>query len=93
MTDPSDIKYPLAIDTLGKLRDLGYGLYAHCAALYAGHGSLLDLDLLIERYGEDYEFVGEERIAAACTCKRCGHRGATLRLTVAPQSTESDSRG
>jgi len=82
MTEDAEVTYPLRIDTLGKLRATGGGLYAHCTALYAGHGAQLDLDMLIAQYGEDYRFVGDKRIAAACVCKRCGHKGATLRLTV-----------
>lgn len=72
--------YPLDMDTLGKLRDFGYRLFAGCTAPGSGHGDWLDLDVLIERFGEDYVFINETRIGAACVCKKCGHRGATLTL-------------
>lgn len=68
------------VETLGDLRDFGNGLYAHCLAPNVGHGGKLDLDMLIKRFGEDYVFINETRIGAACVCKKCGHVGASLRL-------------
>jgi hypothetical protein len=68
------------VETLGNLLDHGMGLYAHCARPGAGHGARLDLDMLIERYGEDYVYINDRRIAAACICQKCGHRGAKVNV-------------
>jgi len=71
---------PITIKTLGDLRRHGGRLFASCTAQFSGHGAFLDTDKLIARFGEDYVFVGDTRIAAACVCKQCGHRGATITL-------------
>lgn len=76
--------YKGTIETLGDLKAHNIGLYAHCTALYSGHGGPLDLDKLIETFGADYVFVGDKRIGAACVCKVCGHRGA--QISVVPDS-------
>lgn len=73
-------KFHPSLETLGHLRDMNVRIFAHCTAQYAGHGDWLDIDALIERFGEDYVFINETRIGAACVCRKCGHRGATLRL-------------
>lgn len=67
-----------AIETLGDLRDRGMGLYANCSAPNAGHGSRLDIDLLIERFGADYVYINDTRIERSLVCSKCGHRGAHI---------------
>lgn len=54
MTDPSDIKYPLVVDTLGKMRQIGSGLSVHCNTHCCHRHVMLDMDDLIERLGEDH---------------------------------------
>ena len=73
--------YKGTVETLGDLRDHGMGLYAACAAPNVGHGAKLDLDVLIEKFGEDYVYINDKRIGAACRCKQCGHLGADIRVT------------
>jgi hypothetical protein len=70
-------------------------LIANCAGKKCGYGRKLDLDVLIERFGTDYEVFNEKRIAAACVCKRCGHRGASLHLTgnTTPNGSEKTKGG
>ncbi len=34
--------------------------------------------MLIERFGTDYEMVGERRISASLKCDRCGRKGAVI---------------
>lgn len=51
---------------------------ANCAGPNCGHGKPLPLDVLIESYGPDYEAINETRIAKACKCARCGHKGAII---------------
>lgn len=53
---------------------------ANCRGPNCGNGKALPLDMLIERFGPDYEIVGETRIAAACKCDRCHHRGAQIHM-------------
>lgn len=69
---------PKKVETLGDLRDHEMGLYAHCLAPSVGHGGPLDLGSLIEVLGEDYVFINDKRIGAACVCRKCGHQGAGI---------------
>jgi hypothetical protein len=66
------------MNTLAELRALGEGLNAHCGAPYCVHSKLLDLDMLIKRFGPDYSIINEKRIAAALKCEICGHKGAII---------------
>lgn len=66
------------VETLGDLKTSGMGLYAHCTAPNAGHGSPLDLDELIRRLGESFVYINDTTIGRAAVCKRCGHKGAFL---------------
>ena len=71
----------ISISTLGDLKQRGMGLYAHCSAPNAGHGSPLDLDALIERFGADHVYVNDTTIGPLCVCKKCGHKGANVTVT------------
>lgn len=51
---------------------------ANCAGPHCGRGRALDLDVLIAKFGPDYCVINETRIAAACRCDRCGHKGAII---------------
>lgn len=77
----ADDDFRTRVETLGDLRASGMGLYAHCTAPHAGHGSLLDLDALIRRLGEDFVYINDKSIGRAAVCKRCGHKGALLTVT------------
>ncbi|MCR9282584.1 MAG: hypothetical protein NXH99_12890 [Rhodobacteraceae bacterium] len=68
------------LETLGDLRVAGYQLYGHC---YCGHADLLDLDVLIERFGKDYVLIGETRIVRALRCSVC--RRSAGQITVQPR--------
>lgn len=68
------------MSTLSQIKASGEGLMANCAGPNCGHGKPLDLDMLIARFGPDYEMINETRIAAACKCERCGHKGAAIHL-------------
>jgi hypothetical protein len=70
-----------SVENLGDLKSSGMGLFAGCTAQNSGHGSVLDLDVLIERYGADWSYIGRlDQIGRLCVCKECGHRGAHLIL-------------
>lgn len=80
--------------TLAEIKAAGEGLMANCARLDCGHGKPLSLDLLIERYGQDYDVIRETRIAAACKCERCGHKGAIIhRIANTTPTGYSKSKG
>ncbi|UVK57465.1 hypothetical protein DBIPINDM_008433 (plasmid) [Mesorhizobium sp. AR02] len=64
--------------TLSEIKASGMGLMANCAGPNCGHGKPLDMDMLIERFGTDYEMVGERRISASLKCDRCGRKGAVI---------------
>jgi len=68
------------MSTLSEIKASGEGLMANCAGPNCGHGKKLDIDMLIERFGTDYEVVNERRIAVACKCDRCGHKGAVVHM-------------
>ncbi len=72
--------YPKSVETLGQLKADGNYLMGHCGrpGLVCGHASILPLDTLIEKYGADYVFIGEKRIARAIVCKACGHKGGSM---------------
>lgn len=83
-----------SMSTLSEIKAAGEGLMANCAGLNCGHGKPLDLDMLIERYGPDYNVINETRIAAACKCERCGHRGARIhRIANTTPSSYRDTKG
>lgn len=80
--------------TLTEIKAAGEGLMANCARPDCGHGKPLSLDLLIERYGPEYDVIGETRIAAACKCERCGHKGAIIhRIANTTPTGYSKSKG
>jgi hypothetical protein len=68
------------LTTLADLKERGEGLTAHCGAPNCGHSKRLPLDLLIARYGAGYNIINETRIAAACKCEKCGHKGAVIHI-------------
>ena len=47
-----EITYPLVVDTLGKMRMMGSRLSVNCAT--CNKHTMLDMDDLIERLGEDH---------------------------------------
>lgn len=73
------------IGTLGDLgRHPGYYLWASCAA-DAGctHFADLDLGLLIDRFGEGFDFVARRsELVGRLVCRCCGRRAAEIRLGV-----------
>jgi hypothetical protein len=66
------------MSTLAQIKESGEGLMANCAGPNCGHGRPLDIDMLIERFGTDYEMINEKRISASCRCARCKHKGAVI---------------
>lgn len=57
-------------ETLADLKEHRMGLYAHCSAPGAGHGSELDLDFLIDRFGKDFVYINETQISRALVYKK-----------------------
>lgn len=71
---------PIVLETLGDLRRAGYQVIGNCSGKYCGRARRLNLDALIQRFGESYSFVNESRIGAALRCEGCGHRGGALTI-------------
>lgn len=73
----------IRIDTLQKLRDGGYELSAHCTIDHTCHHcATLDLDVLIARFGPDFDFVDRrDELDAALRCGKCGRKGVGIRLS------------
>ena len=72
----------VTLDTLGALKRHGYRLWGHCGAgIMCGYGAQLDMDRLIEKFGEDYPILNETKIGESLApCPRCGHKGGTTTL-------------
>lgn len=69
------------LSKLGTLKARGYGLMAFCEARDCGHFAPVDLDVLLKRFGADFDIVdGDGRIRAALTCSKCGGRRLALQL-------------
>lgn len=64
----------ITLNTLGDLRREQCRMRAHCSGPNCGRSSVLDLDKLIDKLGEDFAYVGDSTIERALRC-RCGHRG------------------
>lgn len=94
--DYSQARYTVSMTTLAELKRRGEGLMAHCGRFDCVNSKRLDLDMLIERYGPDYTIINETRIARACKCEACGHKGAIINLianTTPHHSPVSKPRG
>lgn len=77
----------LTLDTLQKLRDGHYTIWAACeidARCY--HSAALDLDALIARFGPNFPFVDRRAdLLASLVCSQCGRKGMQTRIA-APRS-------
>ncbi len=78
------------IRTLGDLKARGDSISAHCGNPNCGHYKLLDLDMLIARFGADYVFINETRIKNAVRCEICERKGG--KLIFGPAATTSAYR-
>jgi hypothetical protein len=56
---------PTQLRTLGDL----YQRYGHC---YCGHAQVMNIDVPIDRFGADHEFIIDKRIVRARWCSECG---------------------
>lgn len=66
------LTYPLTIDTIGKLKATGGGLSVHCST--CNKHSVLDMDRLIERLGEDHGCMHDD-LFPLFFCQRCRDAG------------------
>lgn len=71
----------IKIETLGEIRRHEFIITANCTGFACGRGRPLDIDRLIEIFGEDYSVIEDTRIRAALVCIRCKHRGGSLSVT------------
>lgn len=68
----------MSIATLQDCLDHDMRIWANCARPNCGHGVELDIAKLIERFGPDYSYIGDDRLRNSLRCARCGHKGGTL---------------
>lgn len=69
------------LSRLGTLQARGYGLMAFCDERDCGHFAPIDLGLLIDRFGDDFDVVaGDARIRALLTCSKCGGKRLSIQL-------------
>lgn len=72
----------IVVDTLQKLKDGGYRLWASCSTSHeCTHYADLDTDVLIAKFGADFDFVeNRERLAQSLSCSKCGRKGIQVRI-------------
>ena len=66
------IAYPMTLDTLGKLKAIGTGLSINCNI--CNKHTMLDMDKLIERLGEDHGCMDWD-LRPRFHCERCRAEG------------------
>ena len=86
MTGPS---FPFVEDTLGKKRQIGSRLYALC--LTCRSNRMLDLDMLIDRLGEDFGCMHWDliKVIYCSTCRDAGTQDRNLAFTSHPETPEA----
>lgn len=70
-------KIARSLNSLGDLKAAGYKLYGHC---YCGHADLLDLDVLIGRFGDSHSLINDTRILRSLRCSVCGRPAGQITL-------------
>ena len=71
----------IELSKLGVLRDRGYGLVAFCETRDCGRYAPLDLEVLVARFGADFDVVaGDARLLASLKCSECGGRRLSVQL-------------
>ena len=68
------------LETLGHIKELNHSLFGHCGRPGCGRGVRLDIDGLIHRLGEDYEFVGNDTLQKSLRCDVCKWKGGSITL-------------
>ena len=86
------MKRPVTFSTLADYKIGGMNLWANCKSPRCAHGAKMDLDVLIQRFGANYEPVGNDAIERAFVCKRCGTKGAVLTTSHGHPTTETGAR-
>ena len=72
----------LTYDTLGRLRDGGYGIAVYCEDKECRHSSDLDLGAAIARLGPDFVALGNPPpILSKLRCSKCGGKRLSLRIS------------
>lgn len=76
--------YPLTVDTLGKLIDVGHHLQPHCDD--CGNGLRVDMDRLAAKVGRDFYYIGRR---FPLHCPLCGSDDVSTRISSAPSAGNS----
>ena len=69
-----EITYPLAVDTIGKMLALGYGMSVHCRNPGCGQHSSIDMSDLCRRLGVDHSCMADD-LAPHFHCTKCRDAG------------------
>lgn len=85
-------KKPVTFSTLADFKGGGMNLWANCSSIRCAHGSKMDIDLLIKRFGASYEPVGNTAIERSIVCKQCGSRDAILTISHGHGTTDVGAR-
>jgi len=81
------------ISTIQDNIDFDYEVTAHCGRFpHCSHRQKLDLKALRKKLGPDYVLAAESAFTRALVCRKCGHKGAGLRLAAAYMSTTQARR-
>ena len=70
----TEITYLFVVDTLGKMRALGDGLWIHCNTYLCYKHTAVDLDALIARLGEDHGCMHDD-LVGLFYCSDCRAAG------------------
>ena len=79
----TEITYPFVIDTLGKMRATGDGLSIHCNTYLCHKHTVLDLDALIARLGEDHGCMHDDLVGLffCADCRAAGRPDRNIGFT------------
>lgn len=78
---------------LGDLKAQRYTITSYCVSdhlTFCTHSATLDLDVLIERFGADFEIAHRHAwFLSHLRCARCGRRSAEIRIGGPPHEPSS----
>lgn len=79
----------LEVRTLQDCKEMDVEITGHCSNHRCAHAVMLDLDKLIEKFGADYSYIGDDRLRQSLRCSRCGHKGGMITISHSARSRVS----
>lgn len=85
----------ITVSTLADYQAGDYRLWASCEIDHTcRHSAGLDLDVLIERFGADFDVVKRRaELVAVLRCGKCGRKGVQIRLSPPASSGTGGAHG